>query len=130
MALAFSPGARVAQSWESEAPVSLPDEITQFIEGNIDSIIQLETLRIVASDRGKEWAAADLARDVQTDLESMVSHLEILEARGLPSALRQGGLVVSCRYGARSPALENILTRVLLFYRHYPVTMIRAIYGR
>jgi hypothetical protein len=106
-----------------------PDDVRAFLEGNIDCLEQLETLRILGGDPTREWSAADMAREAQTNAELMDGHLAALQARGLLTSARRQG-VVYCRHGARTPELREKLDRLLELYRQRPVTMIRMVYEK
>ncbi len=106
----------------------LPLDTARFIEANIDSVDQLEILRILAADPDKEWTGADLARAAQTPAHAITTHLDTLERRGLLTVAR--GAALSCRYGARTPELECEVRRLLRLYDERPVTLIRMVYAR
>jgi DNA-binding MarR family transcriptional regulator len=107
----------------------LPEEVKKFMEANIDSVDQLEILRVLGEDPHKEWSAPDLAREVQTQPDTIDAHLAALRSRGLLiTETRQADLL--CRYGPDSPEREAILTRLLQVYRERPVSMIKLVYAR
>ncbi len=107
----------------------LPEEVKRFMEANIDSVDQLEILRVLGEDPHKEWNAADLAREAQTPPETIGPHLAALQARNLLAIqVRESGLF--CRYGPGTPELEERMHRLLQVYRERPVTMIKLVYAR
>jgi hypothetical protein len=106
-----------------------PEDVGQFLQGNIDCLEQLETLRILGSDPLREWTAPEMAREAQTDAVAMAAHLSALHARGLLRREEREGTVY-CRCGARTPELEQKLNRLLELYRQRPVTMIRMVYEK
>jgi len=107
----------------------LPEAIGRFLDGNIESMEQLEILRILGDDPTREWSAADLAREVQTSPQVLASDLALLCARGfLTSVLRE--TMLFCRYSPRTPELEQSTGRLLQFYKERPVTLIRMVYAR
>lgn len=107
----------------------LPEEVRVFLEANIDSVDQLEILRVLGEDRQKEWSAAGIAREVQVQPKAIGSHLTALHARGLMVlTTRDTGLF--CRYGPATPELEERMNRLLQVYRERPVTMIKLVYVR
>jgi DNA-binding transcriptional ArsR family regulator len=108
---------------------ALPDEVKQFIEGNIDSVEQLEILRVLGEDRSREWAASDLARVSQARPEAVGAHLSALQGRGLLVVVARG-TDLFCRHGPATPELEAMVSRLLQVYRERPVTMINLIYDR
>lgn len=106
----------------------IPEKTFRFLEQNIDSVDQLELLRLLATDRDKEWSCATLAQAAQTHPHTIARHLEILERRGLVGVVRQPD--VTYRYGVRSPAVDSELTFLLRLYNERPVSIIRLIYTR
>jgi DNA-binding MarR family transcriptional regulator len=107
----------------------IPDEVKRFLEANIDSLEQLEILRLLGEDPQKEWHAADLAREAQTPLPTIGAHLSALQARGLLTTQTRGADLL-CRYGPSTPELRNRLDQLLQVYRERPVTMINLVYSR
>ena len=107
---------------------AFPQEIMRFIEANIDSMDQLEILRILAADPRKEWSSAALARAVQTQSQVIATNLDALERRGLLTVSR--GANYSCRYGLRTLELENEVTRLLRLYHERPVSLIQLLYAK
>lgn len=107
----------------------LPEEVKQFMEANIDSVEQLEILRVLGEDPQREWPAAELAREVQTPASNILTHLAALRARGL-LVTETRGADLFCRHGADSREREGMLTRLLQVYRERPVSMIRLVYAR
>ncbi len=105
-----------------------PDEIERFIEDHIELVDQLEILRILAADRGKEWSSAALAQEVQVQPQTILLHLHALETRGLLAVVSAPGPFY--KYGPRTPELEGKVSRLLSLYNERPVTMIRMVYAR
>ena len=106
----------------------LPEEVKRFLEANIDSVDQLEILRVLGEDPRKEWHAVDLAREVQSAAQSIDAHLAALNARGL-LFLQKRGAELFCRYGPSSPELVERAAQLLQVYRERPVTMIKLVYA-
>jgi hypothetical protein len=107
----------------------IPEEVKRFVEANIDSVDQLEILRVLGENPEKEWSADTLAREVQAQVQTMRTHLSALHARGLLLTMTHG-TDVCYRYGAGTPELENRMRRLLQVYRERPVTMINFVYAR
>lgn len=106
----------------------LPEEVKRFLETNIDSVDQLEILRVLGEDPQKEWRAIDLAGEVQTAPQTIGSHLSALNARGLLS-LQTRGSELFCRFGPNNAELAERAARLLQAYRERPVTMIKLVYA-
>jgi DNA-binding HxlR family transcriptional regulator len=106
----------------------LPEEVKRFMDANIESVDQLEVLRLLAGEPGREWNLDSLAGIIQIQPQALTLHLAALESRGLITASH--GPTASYRYGPRTPELENLVGRLLQFYNERPVTMIKMIYAR
>src|SRR4051794_35524577 len=103
--------------------------MVRFLHDNVESIEQLEVLRVLAEDRRRLWDLNSLAHTVQADFRVVRGHLAVLRDRGLVEmTARSNGLF--CRYGIRSPELEDMTRRLLVLYRERPVTMIKLVYER
>ncbi|HJT75788.1 MAG TPA: ArsR family transcriptional regulator [Gemmataceae bacterium] len=108
---------------------AFPEEVKRFLDANVETVEQLEILRILAEDPGREWPSGELAREVQAQPPALLTHLAALHGRGL-LALETRGTDVICRYGPKTPELEAGLSRLLQVYRERPVTMIKLVYAR
>jgi hypothetical protein len=107
----------------------LPDDIRRFLDGNIETIDQLEVLRVLGEKPDREWTPAQLAAGVQADPQAVAAHVAALHGRGLLTAEQRGPDLVS-RHGARTPELQTLVGRLLQLYRERPVTMIKLVYER
>lgn len=107
----------------------LPDDIRRFLDWNIETIDQLEVLRVLGEKSDREWTAALLAAEVQADPQLVAAHAAALQGRGLLTAQQRGADLV-IRYGARTPELQHLVDRLLQLYRERPVTMIKMVYER
>ena len=108
---------------------SIPDELLRFLDSNVESIEQLEILRLVGESPTKEWLDSDLAWASQIRSDAIASHLAVLEGRGLLKTSARDGKTY-CTYGPRTPELEATLAALLQFYRQRPATLIRIVYDR
>ncbi len=106
-----------------------PEDVTKFMNENVETIDQLEILRILGEDRGKEWDFVALASEVQATPQAVRAHLMAMNARGLLMTTTRGA-DLGCRYGASTPELENMVGRLLQMYKERPVTMIKMVYER
>jgi len=106
----------------------LPEEVKSFLEANIDSVDQLEILRVLGEDPQKEWQSDDLAREVQTAPQTIGSHLTVLQARGLLMVQTRDAKLY-CRYGPAGSELAERVARLLQVYRERPVSMIKLVYA-
>lgn len=106
-----------------------PEDVARFMFDHVESIDQLEILRVLGEDPRREWDAVTLAAEVQASPQAVRGHLTSLHARGL-LAIRAQGADVSCRYGVTTPDLDGMVNRLLRLYEERPVTMIKMIYDR
>jgi hypothetical protein len=106
-----------------------PEDVKRFLDANVETIEQLEILRILGEDRQREWPTGELAREVQAQPPVLRVHLTALHGRGLV-ALETRGADLVCRYGPKTPELEAGLDRFLQAYRERPVTTINLVYAR
>lgn len=107
----------------------IPEQVRQFIEVNIDSVDQLEILRILGEDPEKEWSATALVEAVQSSSQAIGQHLAALQSRGLLVAATRGP-VFYCRFGAQTSELNDTMARLLQVYRERPVTMINLVHAK
>ena len=109
--------------------MSSNDDLLRFIDGYVESIEQLEILRVLGETPGATHAADDLARASQTQPSAIAGHLAALEQRGLikMDSVESKPLY---RLAPGTPELEQRLSQLLRFYRERPVTLIRMVYAR
>ena len=114
---------------EGDAVESFPDDVIRFLYDNVESIDQLEILRVLGENLEREWNALALAEEVQAKHHDVRAHLARMQARGLLTiATREAG--ICCRYGVSTPELDHMVTRLLQLYKERPVTMIKLVYER
>jgi predicted ArsR family transcriptional regulator len=106
-----------------------PEDLIRFMNTHVESIDQLEILRVLGEDREKEWDSVALAAEVQATPQAVRAHLTAMQGRGLLATMARGA-GLACRYGASSPELEQMVGRLLQMYKERPVTMIKMVYGR
>jgi len=107
----------------------IADDILRFIDANVDSIEQLEILRVLGEDDAKRWHVADLAKASQVNPSAIHAHLSALEHRGLIRTESVENQVV-CQISPRNQSIAEMLARLLQAYKEHPVTMIRIVYDR
>lgn len=104
-----------------------PEDVRQFMAANIESLVQLEILRLLAADQDRTWDAASLAPEVQAQPQKTARDLAALYRRGLITALP--GPASCYQYGPQGPLLEAEVAELLQLYNERPVTVIRMIYS-
>jgi hypothetical protein len=107
-----------------------PDDVRRFLDENVESIDQLEILRLLWEDPAVEWTEASLAEATQAPPADVVAHLAVLAGRGLLHAETRGAAGWVCRYGPRDPERDRLLRTVLQNYRERPVSMIKLVAAR
>lgn len=107
----------------------IPEDIVAFLDANVESFEQLELLRILGQAPDKEWQLAELAREVQVDVQTAARHAAALGARGLLTHVVRGAETVY-RYGCEKPVLERKLREMLRVYNERPVSMIKLVYAQ
>jgi hypothetical protein len=106
-----------------------PEDLARFMDQNVESIDQLEILRVLGEDREREWDVGSLAGAVQARPQAVRAHLAAMQSRGLLTTMtREAGL--ACRYGAGAAELDHLVDRLLQMYKERPVTMIKMVYQR
>jgi uncharacterized membrane protein YheB (UPF0754 family) len=103
------------------------DEVIRFVAANVDSIDQLEILRLLSDNETKHWSPAELADELQTSTEAAMKHIEVLAQRRLLTVLGDSSLV--CQHGALTQELVQEVQLLLQAYNERPVTMIRMLEG-
>lgn len=106
-----------------------PEDIKRFMDENIDTIEQLEILRLLGPRSTEEWSATTLSREVQIKPQAITAHLAALQARGLLVSIPRDQETL-WKYSPRTPELEAGVRRLLQCYQERPVTMIRMVYAR
>ena len=104
----------------------IPTSIQRFLHANIESVDQLEILRMLHSDAQREFLASELSKERQLSVEEIARHITILESRGLLTIVSPQPLV--CRYGGRSTEVNGELELLIKTYIERPVSVIRMVY--
>jgi len=106
-----------------------PADVVRFLDSHVESIDQLEILRILGEAPSRGWSVASLVTEVQTSARNIAAHLSALRDRGLLNYEGVGTDLV-WRYAPATPELAAITLRVLQIYRERPVSMIKLVYAR
>jgi hypothetical protein len=106
----------------------IPSDVKEFLFANIDSVDQLEVLRLVVGDPQKEHSALSLAQELQIALQTVEAHVNALGARGLLTITNQQPL--TCKHGPQSKELEDGLQELVKTYLERPVSLIKMVYER
>jgi DNA-binding transcriptional ArsR family regulator len=110
-------------------PEQFPEDVRRFLDDYVESIDQLEILRLLWERPEVDCSVADLSAEIQAEPADVAAHLTALRARGLLVSSDPGsGLVY--RFGPRSLELEALLRATLQHYRERPVSMIKLVVAR
>jgi hypothetical protein len=107
----------------------LPEDVIRFLDSHVESIDQLEILRLLGESPDREWAVAALAKEIQSPADKVSADLAALAGRGLVGTELRGRETV-CRYNPANPELNGQVQRLLQLYRERPVSMIKLVYAR
>jgi DNA-binding MarR family transcriptional regulator len=107
----------------------IPEEVLRFIETNVDSIEQLEILRLLGEQPERQWSAVNIAAESQIQVSAIGAELAALESRGLLKTMPIEGNL-HCAYDVRTPEIEVSLKQLLQLYKERPVTLIKIVYAR
>lgn len=106
----------------------IPADIDTFLRAHIESIDHVEILRILGDSPQRDWSIGDLAKECQISVATATACAQTLENHGLIKTQMIDGQA-QCKFGPRSPEIEQQLSRVLQFYKERPVTLIKRIYA-
>lgn len=106
----------------------IPEDVRHFAYRHIESVDQLEILRVLEENREKEWGITALAEATQVEPKALETHLSSLNGRGILIAEKRPDWLG--RYGPHTPELAAQLERLLQLYRERPVSMIRLVYAQ
>jgi DNA-binding MarR family transcriptional regulator len=106
-----------------------PADVVRFLDTFVESIDQLEILRVLGEDPARGRPVSALAAEVQATRVATAAHAAALRGRGLIATEGPEGDPV-CRFAPASPELDALTRRVLALYRERPVSMIKYVYAR
>jgi hypothetical protein len=107
------------------APASIPEPLLRFIKEHIHSVLQLEVL-LLMRERGGDWTADALARELRITQQSAELRLVDLRLRGL---LAPGVEPGSFRYAPSSPELALLTDALAELYAAARYTVINLIFS-
>jgi hypothetical protein len=115
-----------------ESPV--PPRVAQFIAERIDSVMQLETLLLIASQRHVLWTASMLAQEWRVDPAWLEAQLRSMTSAGLletagGDAGGGGGQDAQFRYAPRTQDLAGTVDDLARAYADRRVTVIGMIFS-
>lgn len=103
----------------------IPEYLLRFLDANVDSIEQLEILRLVAESPARQWTTQELVAQAQAPAAAITA----LERRGLLLSQAVGSDVVYCA-APLEQGTARVLAELLQLYNERPVTLIKHLYSR
>ena len=110
----------------SEGDVS--DEVRGFIATHVASVVQLESLLLLAADAAREWTADHVASSLRIDPVWASSQMEALVHQGL--AARNGDAPHRYRYAPHDEPTRAAVDALAKAYVERRVTVISLIFSR
>lgn len=102
--------------------------VRAIIAEQIDSVMQLEVLLLLADNSAREWDPTEVAQQFRIDQEWVDSQLRGLTARGLVEIIP--GPPVRFRYQPRTPELAQAVAELGQAYANRRVTVIGMIFSK
>jgi len=109
-------------------PVELSARVCQFIDQNIESLAQLETLLLLRRHPDKSWDSAGIAKALYIAPEQAARLLADLGRRGMTSATAASSLHYS--FIPSSADYDATIAEVALAYEERRVAVISLIYSK
>jgi len=106
----------------------IPEDVTQFIQENIDSIAQLEALLLLRGEPNGTWSSSTLAQRLYTSEKETLEALERLCSSRLTIAC--GANPTLYRYEPASQELRDVVDRTAHFYSKHLVPITNLIHGK
>ena len=102
--------------------------VKQFITEQVDSVMQLEVLLLLAEQPGKVWTPPDLAAQLRIDAGWVEGQLRGMAGRGL--IWLSDGSPPQFRYEPRAPELGETVAELARAYADRRVTVIGLIFAK
>ena len=104
----------------------IPENIRQFVHSSIDSVEQLEVLALLHDNPDKEWSIQSLSQELRSTESSVDKRLRDLVDRRVLEPIEESPF----RYRPRSPALDEMVSELVRFYRLFPFRIMDMIFSR
>lgn len=106
----------------------IPEDIIEFINARIASVVQLEVLLLLHAEQGKQWTADELAEQLRIEPAWAAGQLESLCNDGL--LVCQPAAVLVYRYQPRTPELAAMVDALARIYAERRVSVISLIFSK
>jgi hypothetical protein len=103
--------------------------VRQFIVDRLDSVMQLETLLLLAGQPGKVWTAAELAHHLRIAGEWVEAQLRAMSGAGLVRVDESAG-AAQFRFEPRTQELAETVDELARAYADRRVTVIGLIFSK
>lgn len=104
----------------------VPEAIRGFIDENINSVEELETLLLLHTHPDMEWGATDISKELYTSIGAAKRRLAHLFAKGLAKRVGEQKYI----YAPATAQTARIIGELALFYKARRVTIITLIYSK
>ncbi|HUG66491.1 MAG TPA: hypothetical protein VMM76_01990 [Pirellulaceae bacterium] len=105
-----------------------PLELRQFIDRNVESIVQLETLLLLRRDPSRGWNADQIAKSLYISAEMSRALIADLSGRGFVKPLPSAEAMYS--YQPADPEADLLIGQLAKFYDERRVAVISLIYSK
>jgi len=106
----------------------VPPEVADFITKHVDSVVQLETLLLLAGDPGRRWTADDVSRELRIDRGWAEAQLDVLCARSLLACDAEA--VRHYRYAPADARTRDTVAALAKAYSERRVTVTGLIFAK
>jgi hypothetical protein len=109
-------------------PEDFPPDIKRFIEGQIESLAQLEGLLLMRKEPQRQWTASEIAKSLYLPPEMGASLLDDFSRRGFVHELAGNGKCYS--YRSIDAETDNLIDQLAAIYHERRVAVISLIYSK
>jgi hypothetical protein len=106
----------------------IPPEVADFIAKYIGSIVQLESLLLLAGNPGRRWAADDVARELRIDRGWANAQLNVL--RGQSLVVCDDGSIQLFHYAPPDQRMRDTVAALARAYAERRVTVTSLIFAK
>lgn len=106
----------------------LPEELSRFIAGHIDSVHTLEVLLLLHEKRDQAWTASDVLGSVKSSLGAIQNSLDQLVVQGLVRQTSENP--AAYQYSPKNAGVVQLIAELSTAYAERRSTVIQSIYSR
>lgn len=101
----------------------IADDLIQFAQ-SLRSVWALDVLNLLYRERARHWTAEDLTRELRSNEDLISEIITRFERCGVLARGSDGSL----RYQPSTPALDELIGRLVQYYAERPLALTREIY--